>query len=108
MYCVTEDRFMVALPPSVGTRVIVLPVLSTCFELLSPAVFVAGLPVGRGEYLNTRTRVWGCVLSGLTRQLLGFVTARSKTCQHGHGAGKKGNSFEAVHDLAPFESALLP
>ena len=71
----TEDRFMVALPLSVGSRVIVLPILSACFELLSPTDFVAGFPVGRGEQLNASAGVGRSVKLGLASQLLHFVAA---------------------------------
>jgi hypothetical protein len=75
MSVLTEDRFMVALPLSVGSRVIVLPILSACFELLSPAVFVASFPVRCGEHLHARTGVGRSVKLGLACQLLRFVAA---------------------------------
>jgi hypothetical protein len=53
LHFVTEDLFMVDLPPSVGSRVIVLPILSARFELLSPAVLVASFPVSLREHFDT-------------------------------------------------------
>ena len=80
MHLVTEDLFMVDLPPSVGSRVIVLPILSARFELLSPAVLVACFPVSLREHLDTRTGIRRGVNLGLARQFLGFVAASGEAC----------------------------
>ena len=85
---ITEDRFMLALPRSVGSRVIVLPILGASFELLGPAVLVAGFPVRLGEHLHACACVRRGVQLRLAGQFLGFVAASCKACYQKQSAGK--------------------
>ena len=105
---ITEGRFMLALPRSVGSRVIVLPILGASFELLSPAVLVAGFPVGLGEHLHACACVRRGIELRLASQLLSFVATGCEACHQKQNACKTCDSFQAAHDLAPFASVLLP
>ena len=87
---------------------IVLPILGASFELLGPAVLVAGFPVGLGEHLHACACVRRGIELGLAGQFLGFVATSCEACHQKQSAGKTCDSFQAAHDLAPFASVLLP
>ena len=108
MYLVTEDRFMLALPRSVGSRVIILPILGARFELLGPAVFVASFPVGLGKHLHASAGVRCGIDLRLSRQFLRFVATCGQARGTNQSKAQRCESFEVAHDLAPFASVLLP